>query len=69
VTVECPGGRYVLSGGWSISVTSGGDDEADITVIHSEATSNTEWTVEGEESTSVGAWSIQAHAVCAAVTP
>jgi hypothetical protein len=68
-TVSCPGGRFVFSGGWTVIVASGGDDEAEITVTRSEATSDTEWTVTGEESSNVKEWSIQAHAVCAAVSP
>ncbi|HEX3172605.1 MAG TPA: hypothetical protein VHQ43_00100 [Solirubrobacterales bacterium] len=70
VTVTCPEGRSVLSGGWTITTTG---NAAEINVIQSQATSNTTWTVIAQEDSSPGSggegnWSIQAHAVCALVS-
>jgi hypothetical protein len=67
-TVTCPEGGLAVGGGWTISIGSGGDDEAEISVIRSEATSDTEWTITAEEDSNVSNWSLQAHAVCLAGT-
>lgn len=66
VTVTCTGGRSVLSGGWDIA---GGGGEVNVTV--NEATSNSAWTVTAveDDDSDAGSWAIQAHAVCALVTP
>jgi hypothetical protein len=65
--VTCPGGRSVLSGGWSIAAA----DQVGVDVTRSEASSNDTWTVTGnvDDPSFVGKWSIQAHAVCALVSP
>jgi hypothetical protein len=66
VAATCTGGRYVLSGGWTVT---GGGGEINITV--NQATSDTEWTVTAveDDSAAAGSWGIQAHAVCALAAP
>jgi hypothetical protein len=61
VSVDCTGGRKVLSGGHSFTASSGG-----LVVRESRATDDDTWTVIAEEVDSVGgSWSVQAFAVCA----
>jgi hypothetical protein len=61
VTVDCPGGRKVLSGGHSYTTGT-----ASVAVSQSEATDDDTWTVTAEELDGfAGNWSVQAFAVCA----
>ena len=61
VTVDCTGGRKVLSGGYTFTAATGG-----LVVRESMASDDDTWTVTAEEVDNVGGnWSVQAFAVCA----
>jgi hypothetical protein len=65
VTVDCTGGRFVLSGGYVFTGGTGG-----LTVRESRATDDDTWTVVAEEVDNVGGnWTVQAFAVCATAAP
>jgi hypothetical protein len=65
VTVDCPGGRMVLSGGYTFTAGTGG-----LVVRENRATDDDTWTVIAEEVDGVGAsWAVQAFAVCAIALP
>jgi hypothetical protein len=65
VTVDCPGGRFVLSGGHVFTAATGG-----LVVRESRATDDDTWTVVAEEVDGVGgSWQVQAFAVCAVAAP
>jgi hypothetical protein len=64
-TVDCPGGRFVLSGGYIFTGGTSG-----LTVREHHASDDDTWTVVAEEvDPFAGNWTVQAFAVCATAAP
>jgi hypothetical protein len=61
VTVDCPGGRKVLGGGYTFTAVTGG-----VVIRENMAADDDTWTVTAEEADGFGgSWTLQAFAVCA----
>jgi hypothetical protein len=66
---NCAGGRVVTGGGYNVIAASG--NVAEISVTTSQSTDNDTWSVTASEDdgANVGAWSLQAIAICVNVAP
>jgi hypothetical protein len=69
-TATCTGGRVAIGGGYHLDTASPGDDQ-NLTVVQSEATSDSVWTVTvAEDDLAPGSdWSVQAIVQCAQMAP